>query len=244
MKGSQIAVLVLCITLALGGGFVGGFVSGRATAPQEIPDDMVAIPMGDTGQYAYVPSNMEVVAERMDRDTTEVSGRGGTFDSFREAGGEFEPGGPKSFDLLNGTLDQYATLFSFKQGGGALGQLIILGFCLIVAGGAAAIFTRNWRYLVLSGLGVGVILLGVFLQEFAGIIFVLCIGVIVIGFLFFTKAGSNLRTRLLRYVGAMGQAIHESPDAVKLAQATDRNAGDGLGPILEKQGLKVDIHGT
>lgn len=204
MKNAYKTILT-CLVLAV---FLSGCGSKEAT-----PGDTQTI-TGPDGKTYVIPKDAIVEFEWVERDTTTMHGTGGSYDSLRDTGGNFKPGGPEKFDLSKGTWSQTATSFVLEVGKTGFGSIALLGAAAVLGGVAAFIFTKDKRYLWLSAAGAGLIVLGYFLQEYGWVLLIVALVAGVIGFLFYTKAGKSLRDQLTANraaLGAVAAAIETDP---------------------------------
>ena len=134
MKNAYKTILT-CLVLAV---FLSGCGSKEAT-----PGDTQTI-TGPDGKTYVIPKDAIVEFEWVERDTTTMHGTGGSYDSLRDTGGNFKPGGPEKFDLSKGTWSQTATAFVVQaKAGSNWFSATILGFLGVVAGVALAIYKKD-----------------------------------------------------------------------------------------------------
>lgn len=208
-------------------------IIGCTADKPEPPADTRTIISPD-GKTYIVPKDAVVEFEWVERDTTTMSGSGGSFDSFRTVGGEFEPGGPKEFDLHNATWSQFTTLFKFKQNGNGLGQIFLLGAVAVIGGAIAFAITKLPRYLYISGAGIGLIVLGYFLQEYGGVLFIVALVGGLIWFIFGTAAGKKLRDKLGLTTATLGAVTKGVKKTEKTNAAASEAVKENIGDEMDK----------
>jgi hypothetical protein len=185
---------ILCLILALClGVLLWHLAHQNAEKAEASPTRYVQLP---DGRKVPVPADARVRVRYVKRDTTQLAGHGGVYDSFRDGDGEFQPGGPARFDLSQGTLSQHASAFSIALGKTSFSQVFILGAAAVIGGLIAFAIAKEKRYLWVSAGGAALIVLGYFLQEYGGWLFIIAVGAGTIWFLFGTHAGKKLRDAL------------------------------------------------
>jgi len=127
-----------------------GCAADRTPAPT--PDGMQEVRDKNGNVIAYIKEGQRFKYHNVKRDTTTMTGHGGTYDtSTANVTGNVEPGGPGAFNLFAGTWEQRAAAFVFQaKAGSNWFSATILGFLGVVAGVALAIYKKDAKWVLLS----------------------------------------------------------------------------------------------